>query len=511
MKINKISKDKINIENIGDQELFWSIENGKVVKSSPDFNITKGSQRNVLAERQIYKVYGNRPPYPLTLKKNLFRLLPGLPLEVDLRTKVVFNKLTRPLDTINNNWSIQNYYQAFESALKSNKKYKIIFMSSGWDSSSILAALVKKYGPRNIIPITLSLNYGLKDPVNKFELLKAKKICHFFGVKLRIVPSIYFEKKLLEAAFSALRKNSLYNLTAINHWTLWRAVEKMGLSPRKTVVYAGEFSDGAHNFGFSQNFSAIYPEKGYRQYADKVRSYFISPSFLRRIQTEKNIANDELVKRFMPGKILQKEKSPQALCKKLLVGMFFNDDRGPFSTSKTSPHDEKMKREYELLMKNLFPKKPDQLYASILEFYKRHHWQGSTVMGLRSLMPAGYELKLPFGDKKIIKLLANMPTRYGRGLEPEPTKYPLKMYCKTQVRYPLDIQEGPHSYVYDANQAISLYQLTYTRTKCGKIIRKYFEGKKNLTKKFKNIIYFPKKASPKEIEIIYAKFLSASN
>lgn len=507
MKIKKLSKTKLSLASKNNKETFWTIRKNQVVKLNNP-KIPKDLPKCKLAQRQVFKVYGNRPPYPLTLTKGVFRLLPDLPLEIDLQKKSVSNLLKTPLRSIDEKWNLEAYYKAFQSALTSRRQNKIIFMSSGWDSSSILAALVKIYGPKNIIPIILSLDYGYKTPVNSFEIAKAKKLCQFFKVRLRIVQSIYFNKKFLFKAFKALKNNHLFNGTAINHWTLWRFVKKLGYSPSQTVVYAGECSDGAHNFGFSQNFSAIYPEKGYRQYADKVRSYFISPCFLHRIQNEKNIGNDELVKGFMPGKILKREKSIQELCKKMLVGMFFNDDRGPYSSEKTSYQDEKLKKQYAHLMKNLFPKKPEQLYASILEFYKRHHWQGSTVIGLRSLMPNGYKLKLPFGDEKILELLAKMPTRFGRGLEPEPTKYPLKMFCKTQVKYPLEIQEGPHSYVYDRDQRVSLYVLNFNNTLFGDIIRKALKTNAKWTRPFQDLRKKNKKANPKQIEMAIAAYLA---
>ena len=509
MKIKHYDKNKILLQSNASREVFWSIKKGRIVKRNSISEPTATLRKSLLAERQIYKVYGNRPPYPLTLIKGTYRLLPNLPLQIDLRKKTVLNILDKPLDAIDEKWRLEDYYTAFENAIRTDRKYKIIFMSSGWDSSGILAALVKKYGPSHVVPIILRLNYGLKEPVNTYEIKKAKKICQFFNVQLRIVSSIYFNEKRLREAILALRQNHLFNLTAINHWTLWEAVKKLGYSPKQSAVFAGEYSDGAHNFGFSQNFSAVYPEKGYRQYADKVRTYFISPAFLRRIQNENNISQDQLVKSFMPGKILKKQNNLVALCKTMLIGMFYNDDRGPYTISAGKTTEKSMKNEYFRLMKNIFPRRIEQLYASIIEFYKRHHWQGSTVMGLQLFKPKEYQLKLPFGDKKILALLAKMPTRYGRGLEPESTKYPLKMFCKTQVNYPLEFQEGPHSYVYDTNQSLSLIQILYKNTTLGKMIRKenseILKGNIEIQQEINN----QKEADPKTIEKLIAAFLTS--
>ena len=48
-----------------------------------------------------------------------------------------------------------------------------------------------------------------------------------------------------------------------------------------------EYSDGAHNFGFSQHFGAIYPKR-LRQYGDKIK--IISISFiLRRLKKKMKV------------------------------------------------------------------------------------------------------------------------------------------------------------------------------------------------------------------------------
>jgi hypothetical protein len=130
-------------------------------------------------------------------------------------------------------------------------------------------------------------------------------------------------------------------------------------------------------------------------------------------------------------------------------------------------------------------------------------------MGLQLFKPKGYQFKLPFGDKKILALLAKMPTRYGRGLEPESTKYPLKMFCKTQVNYPLEFQEGPHSYVYDTNQSLSLIKILYKNTILGKMIRKenseILKGNIKMQQKINN----QKKADQKTIEKLIVAFLAS--
>ena len=51
----------------------------------------------------------------------------------------------------------------------------------------------------------------------------------------------------------------------------------------KEVIFAGEISDGAHNFGFSQYATMFHPTYEFREYADKMASYLFGPTFLKRI------------------------------------------------------------------------------------------------------------------------------------------------------------------------------------------------------------------------------------
>ena len=99
----------------------------------------------------------------------------------------------------------------------------------------------------------------------------------------------YTKKSSLEGFYESSKK-MLFNITGSNHYALWKQVKKITKN-RKVSVFCGEYSDGAHNFGFSQNVGAIYPVKGFRQYGDKVRTYFISPEFL-------NFKRNNLIKTF---------------------------------------------------------------------------------------------------------------------------------------------------------------------------------------------------------------------
>ena len=89
----------------------------------------------------------------------------------------------------------------------------------------------------------------------------------------------------------------------------------------------------------------------------------------------------------------------------------------------------------------------------ILHLYNSFHWNGSSVNTLYSAAEYhGMRLRLPYYDPKMQEFLAQMPEDWGRGLDLNPVKYPLKHYLANEIDYPLDLQSGPHSYLYDIDE-----------------------------------------------------------
>ena len=96
----------------------------------------------------------------------------------------------------------------------------------------------------------------------------------------------YTRDHLLNAAFDSLAQKALLRS---NHYVL-KYISTNFPDPSSVTVYSGEFSDGAHNWGFSQNFGTQYPDKGFRMYADKINSYFYSPEFFERIHSDNTLS-----------------------------------------------------------------------------------------------------------------------------------------------------------------------------------------------------------------------------
>ena len=152
----------------------------------------------------------------------------------------------------------------------------------------------------------------------------------------------------------------LFSLTALNHQTLWEAIKAKGFKDTETTVYAGEYSDGAHNFGFT-TFGAIYPEKGFRQYGDKIRNYFLSPSFLQRLKNGENLDEDILVKNFAPGKVFNYEGWDDRNLMMHLVSEIFSMTPEPFEKKSIAKKEIKQKAINKFKEVILDGEKPDNL------------------------------------------------------------------------------------------------------------------------------------------------------
>jgi hypothetical protein len=99
---------------------------------------------------------------------------------------------------------------------------------------------------------------------------------------------------------------------------------------------------------------------------------------------------------------------------------------------------------------------PETLYSWYIYLYNSFHWQSSMIVS-RYLMADefGLTMAMPFWDSRLQEFLSAMPEDWGRGLDLNPTKYPLKWMLKNRIDYPMHLQVGPHSYLYDVDHSFS--------------------------------------------------------
>ena len=339
-----------------------------------------------------------------------------------------------------------------------------LYFSSGWDSTSILACLAKLRCKKSIRPIIARVTINKEDgPFNLFEIEKAKKFTDYYGVGLEIIDIDYGTsgKEIIEKAKKYKLKYGYYGYTVNWHYLVAEHISKLK-SSESSVVFSGEISDGLQNFGFSQYVSSLHPDLGFREYADKMRSYLYGPSF-RHASRKKQAGSDEIAKFFKPDftdvfheTIVELSDDEQDL--RLLNSFFSSLERFPFSNLESSKiltklgseqHVRELNRHY---FNKYLPISDQNWYSTLIELYSSFHWNGSSV---NTLYTANEEfnntLILPFYDERLVEYFSKVPEKYGRGLDLHKTKHFLKNFLSRDMDYPLELQEGPHSYLYDVD------------------------------------------------------------
>ena len=189
--IIKIVKEKIEIfcDCFSRYEIFYKFNDNNILISNNlkiFFNKRKNSEKiDIVSLSHSLSIYGNRPFKGDTIFKNVKRLMLSQNIKINNGSPKIINKKFRP-ESINENFNfkdIKEYSLAFLKTLKikSSKKLNIVFMSSGWDSSSILAGLVKIHGPKKIQCVIGRMKFSKNLIANGFEISRAKKYVIFLG------------------------------------------------------------------------------------------------------------------------------------------------------------------------------------------------------------------------------------------------------------------------------------------------------------------------------------------
>lgn len=416
-------------------------------------------------------VYGYRPPKQHTLYKGVRRL--GVEQIVRIRDAGA-ELVDRPFVPVKtSNYGERELHEYSDKLLEAvrirGSRYgNVVYLSSGWDSTSILACLVHLFGSRRVRAVIGRMRYAERSGViNQFELDRARAVAEFFGVPLDVIEFDYRTgaEQSLEAVRPLFRSQQLASLTGLNHWRLAEHAAKT--SGGDEVVFAGEMSDGAHNLGFSQFVTIFHPVIEFREYSDKMLSYLFGPTFLGMFQqnTHEQDPIHAMFRARNGNAIFDQPATGDASRRtmQLLSSFFLRGNRLPLWSLKngnllTETGRDSFSSELESVYLERASREAtaDTLYAWYLHLYNSFHWQGSTVSTLPVTAEAkGLRCALPFHDGEIQDFLSGMPESWGRGLDLKPTKYPLKWMLANRIRYPTHLQVGPHSYTYDVDPNFS--------------------------------------------------------
>jgi hypothetical protein len=448
-----------------------------------------------VALSNFFLVYGNYPPKKHTLYKNIKRLGIGEYFSIGNGTLTVHSfKTTHPPIEEYSEEKLNEYCDIFTSAVQlrsTESGVNWVYLSSGWDSTSILAVLKSLYSADKIRCVIAKCIYTERSGViNQFEVDRAKEIADYYGVQLDIVTIDYTRDETaeyFESILPFLRDSHTFSFNCVNFSMLADHVHKH--AGPDDVVFSGEISDGVHNLGFSQYATILdHPDLNFREYADKMASYLYSPSFLQSILKgthDRDIIYNFLRSRYgnaqfddVPGNDTDKKIG-------LLTSFYLSSRRIPlYSISNHTLLTEKAKQEYLAEMQQTYLQEivkemtPENLYAVMIHLYNSFHWQGSTVKVLaKALERYGRTIQLPFWDSRLQEFLKKMPESWGRGLDLNNTKFPLKWILKNKIDYPIHLQKGPHSYLYDVNPGFSILSEAVNGSALKKVFHSRLQGK----------------------------------
>jgi hypothetical protein len=509
LKINK-NKIEIKVDDKGLYDVFYSnIKNDIYFSNSLSLIRDKISHKLSFDNFSILTALSSlskRPPSKRTFFNEIKRLDSSCTNILDGKNFRVKENNFMPME-IKQPINDKSFLKTYQNELSSfsnigNNRYKVLFMSSGWDSLMILKLLIDRFGKKRVKPLIARLKFSKSTKnFNQYELDKAKKICEHFKIKLNYIDVDYKKIKsyIKETEKIANEKMLTGTFAFFLHYRLIKLGNKK-FGPAD--FFSGEISDGSHNFGFSQYLTLVDNDSnGYREYCDKMMNYLFGPTFFQSV-LKKNFLKDPIFN-FLSSKLKIKLKkikhNKMDVFKNFMQSMFVVSNRFPLN-SEISPFLNKNKQKEYLntfnkdYLKSIKFKNNNQIYSCYLYLYNKFHWQGSTVR------PA-YHIANNFSSNFINifwnantqKTLSMMPESFGRGLELRSTKFPEKEILKKNI----DVDKlniGPHSYLSDTSDADPYYEVIFNST-YRKLISdtfKKFDATKEFDRKYFDIKFLKK-------------------
>ena len=462
---------EIATDRYGQIDMYYKKEiNGAIFGSNLDL-LELNSSKIIYDQAAVFHslyVYGYRPPKKHTLYKNIKRLGIGEIAKwksgkLSFETIAPFISETKTL-TVEDNKKYKDIFLDAIEKRSSKEGNNIVYLSSGWDSTALLAGLVHLWGSKKVKAVIGRMHFSKESGVcNPFEIKRAKEVADYFGVDMDIVEFDYYKRGTeLTDEFAPFFRNQMATSMACYQWLeLGKHIQKYY---KDYSVFCGEISDGVHNFGFSQMLSDLsHPKHEFREYSDKMATYLYGPSFMKSIWdgTFKKDSVFNFLQNKIDGKFDAPGKTDEEKTFQVLASLFTRDRRFPFwSLDNLSYISEEGKKLYNNDIEEIYLRhasqeivnSPSTIYSWYIHLYNSFHWNGGTVSTILMTEDLfNIKINLPFRDSRLQEFLCEMPESWGRGLEMRPTKYPLKWVLENAINYPLHLQIGPHSYLYDVD------------------------------------------------------------
>lgn len=408
------------------------------------------------------------PPLKHTPYSGLRRLAIGERLLLQNGKIHLMKADVRSLDSVEmDETNLNQYADILENSIlsRSSQSENWVMVSAGWDSTIILGVLRKYFDAANVRPIILAMKLADGRYYNPYEIDKAMEIGKHYNVPVEVTTIDYGGVELpriWEDASQSRRSDFVYTYLP-TFQIIANVIQEKGKPD--AAVFVGSFADGLHNFGFSQYISLPYLSYDFREYADKIRSYLYSPSFLKKVFN--NTFEDDFAYKLFKWhhpKVEFVDVSSMSRNERIfeyLLSFVMSNSRLPFACIANDSifSSEARVRFKEWLYENYFKDVVEQIncqnmYFWLIWLYQHFHLQGSEKGAMNaSYRGYGKRPRWPYYDLRLVEFLQMMPENWGRGLEWRPIKYPLKHYGCERLRIPLEIVKSTfHSYISETDR-----------------------------------------------------------
>ena len=352
--------------------------------------------------------------------------------------------------------NLEEYISILENAVlsRASDNLNVVQLSAGWDSTFILSILRKYFNKEQVECVTFHMIQSNGESFNKREVERVKKIADHFQVTCNIVDVDLSAPSIVDFWTSNMEqkvKNEAVLTHVCTHFILSNYIDNKFGEKNNYALFNGECSDSLHNFGFSQGMTMLHDSRAFREYADKMSSYIYSPTFYQKI-VDDTYKDDAVYKILKNGKF-QKNTPDNRVFEWLFDFVFRKDIKNKFISSDAMNSFKLWTREnyFEKIIQNITK---ENLYYWLYRIYLDFHLQGTNISKIIVETP---NIRMPYYDYNLFKFLASIPEYWGRDLEMNPTKYPIKKIIQSgRYDFPLHLfDKGVSSYTSEFNPGVS--------------------------------------------------------
>lgn len=492
---------KVFTDSLGKREVFYKNRRDDIYISSKISEIyspvPKFDHNSLISALNLYLPKGH------TLYNDIFRLKYGESINISSDGVLTISSVEEELPEIEeyDEGRLSEYEDIINSSILGmvSNVHNVVELSGGYDSTFILAVLRKHLPAKKVSAATYRMILCDGRVYNPFEVEKCRKIAKYYDIDIDIIDVDLRSEKLIPFWERYIRghsaENQLYAEILNQTFLAENLKRKYGADIN---LFNGEVCDSLHNFGYSQFISIEHENYDFREYSDKMKNYLYGPTFFKKILSNKH--NDDFIYRLFKWHLgeenfLNVARLPvQTKIFEYLFPFVYSSSRVPFFNVYLGKH---VKSDYTRSFKewtktNYFSdicKKINaaNFYSCLLRIYSNFHLQSPQIRKITEIFPSW---RMPFYTRRMYDFMSKAPENWGRGLNFNRVKYPLKRLIQSgKYRYPVDIISGPgHSYLSEITK-VNWYEHYLEKSPLSKYISKNVDIKSKALELFDDKVF----------------------